>query len=84
MIIAQPLTAAGFAPFGDVIETGDAPVMLNNGTTERHHDLAPVDLLGEGAHTLILPNGTFGVTAYGYNCDVSYAYPGGLNLLQLN
>lgn len=53
MIRAQPLTAAAFAPFGDVIEAGDAPVMINNGTTERHHDLAQVDLLGEGAHTLI-------------------------------
>lgn len=53
MIRAQALTAAAFAPFGDVIEAGPDPVMINNGTTERHHDLAQVDLLGEGAHTLI-------------------------------
>lgn len=53
MIRAAPLTAAAFAPFGDVIETGADPVMINNGTTERHHDLAQVDLLGQGAHTLI-------------------------------
>ena len=53
MIKAAPLTAAAFAPFGDVIQTGAAPVMINNGTTERHHDLATVDLLGAGAHTLI-------------------------------
>lgn len=53
MIRAQPLTAADFAPFGDVIEVGDAPLMINNGTTERHHDLAAVDLLGGGAHPLI-------------------------------
>lgn len=53
MIRALPLTAAAFAPFGDVIETGADPVMINNGTTERHHDLAKVDLIGQGAHTLI-------------------------------
>jgi len=53
MIKAVPLTAAVFAPFGDVIKTGPDPVMINNGTTERHHDLASVDLLGQGAHTLI-------------------------------
>ncbi|MEM7271377.1 MAG: ureidoglycolate lyase [Pseudomonadota bacterium] len=53
MIIAKPLMAEAFAPFGDVIETGADPVMINNGTTERHHDLARVDLLGEGAHPLI-------------------------------
>lgn len=53
MITAQPLTAASFAPFGDVIATGADPVMINNGTTERHHDLAKVDVLGQGAHTLI-------------------------------
>lgn len=53
MIKAVPLTAAAFAPFGDVVETGADPVMINNGTTERHHDLAKVDLLGQGAHPLI-------------------------------
>ena len=53
MIRARPLTAAAFAPFGDVIETGADPVMINNGTTERHHDLAAVDLLGDAARPLI-------------------------------
>ncbi len=53
MIVASPLTAAAFAPFGDVIEAGTDPVMINNGTTERHHDLAIVDLLGKGARTLV-------------------------------
>lgn len=52
-IRARPLTAAAFAPFGDVIETAADPVMINNGTTERHHDLAKVDIMGQGAHTLI-------------------------------
>jgi ureidoglycolate lyase len=48
-----PLNAEAFAPFGDVIETKDAKVMsINEGTTERFHDLAEVDT-GDGGHALI-------------------------------
>ncbi len=44
----RPLTAAEFAPFGEVIETGGAEhFTINQGTTERYHDLAKVDV-GEG------------------------------------
>ena len=32
-----------------------------------------------GVHT-IQGKKKFGLTAYGYDCDVSYAYPGGLKL----
>ena len=32
-----------------------------------------------GVHT-VKANKSFGLTAYGYDCDVSYAYPGGLKL----
>lgn len=53
MIRARSLTAAAFAPFGDVIQTRANPVMINNGTTERHHDLATVELLGDAARPLI-------------------------------
>jgi ureidoglycolate lyase len=49
-----PLTAAAFAPFGDVIETaGRAPRWINHDTCERFDDLAEVDVAGEGGRPLI-------------------------------
>jgi ureidoglycolate lyase len=42
-ITAQPLTAAAFAPFGDVLEaTGDFR-LINAGLCQRHHDRARID-----------------------------------------
>jgi ureidoglycolate lyase len=47
-----PLTAGAFAPFGDVIETaGRQPRSINQGTTERYHDLASIEL--GGGHPLL-------------------------------
>lgn len=42
----EPLTREAFAPFGDVIEASDAVrhFPINEGTTERYHDLAKIDL----------------------------------------
>ncbi len=41
----QPLTCEAFAPFGDVIEKeGAKHFPINNGNTERYHDLATVDV----------------------------------------
>jgi ureidoglycolate lyase len=49
----QPLTKEAFAPFGDVIETDGAQIFgINQGTTQRFHDLANVQTL-EGGSTLI-------------------------------
>jgi ureidoglycolate lyase len=54
MVKAEPLTAAAFAPFGEVIETaGHAPRLINEGTAERFDDLAPVDVLANGGRPLI-------------------------------
>ena len=54
VIKAEPLTAAAFAPFGEVIETaGHAPRLINAGTSERFDDLAPVDVLADGGRPLI-------------------------------
>ncbi len=49
----EPLTRAAFAPFGDVIAFGAASKVfpINNGTTQRHHALARVEV-GAG-HGLI-------------------------------
>lgn len=44
---AQPLTAASFAPFGDVIDTSGAPdLMINDGRCGRFHDRAQLDFGG--------------------------------------
>ena len=51
---AEPLTAEAFAPFGHVIETaGHTPRLINEGTSERFDDLAPVDVLADGGRPLI-------------------------------
>ncbi len=41
----EPLSAAAFAPFGDVIEASDAVrhFTINGGNTERYHDLARLE-----------------------------------------
>jgi ureidoglycolate lyase len=53
-IVVEPLTAAAFAPFGQVIETAGAHhYPINSGMTERYHDLARVELGGVHARPLI-------------------------------
>ena len=42
----EPLTAAAFAPFGDVIEAGGASFPINGGMVDRFHDLARVETHG--------------------------------------
>lgn len=47
-VVAHPLTAAGFAPFGDVLELRDSPdKIINQGLCGRHHDLGRLDF-GDG------------------------------------
>ena len=54
IITIEPLTAEAFAPFGQVIETeGAHHFPINNGMTERFHDLARVQLAGENSRPLI-------------------------------
>lgn len=43
-IKARPLTAEGFAPFGEVLAPREAPSrLINEGRCERHHALATVE-----------------------------------------
>ncbi|MCG5262364.1 ureidoglycolate lyase [Cupriavidus gilardii] len=53
-LIAQPLTADAFAPFGQVIESdGHAPIAINRGMCHRFHDLAEVDVSSNEGRPLI-------------------------------
>jgi ureidoglycolate lyase len=50
----HPLTRDAFAPYGDVIEThGAAHYPINDGTTERYHDLARIDVNAQNGAPLI-------------------------------
>ena len=49
-----PLTKAGFAPFGEVVETADVkPKLINEGFAERFDDLAGIDVAAEGGEVNI-------------------------------
>ncbi len=41
-------------------------------------------LIDDGPHEIHSPATTFGIDVYGYDCRISYAYPGGLNLEPIN
>ena len=47
-LTAEPLSAAAFAPFGDVIEAAGASFPINGGMCDRFHDLARLDIIGDG------------------------------------
>ena len=54
IVRAVALTAEGFAPFGDVIETeGHAGRWINDATCRRFDDLAQVDVVEAGGRPLI-------------------------------
>lgn len=53
-IKAVPLTREAFHPFGEVIEKeGSEERVINNSMCIRHHDLATVDIRGEGGKPAI-------------------------------
>lgn len=55
MMTPEPLTAAAFAPFGDVIDvTGPPDQIINAGLCGRHHDLARLDFGPSGRAGLSL------------------------------
>jgi ureidoglycolate lyase len=54
-IAPQPLTADGFAPFGDVIEASDRAeiIPINYGYTTRFNDLAGIDVASGGGRAIV-------------------------------
>lgn len=54
ILIPEPLSAAAFAPYGDVIECGTAQEIrhINYGNTQRFHGLARLDLNGDNGRPL--------------------------------
>ncbi|MCG7532585.1 ureidoglycolate lyase [Psychrobium sp. MM17-31] len=55
MMQAKPLTQEAFSAFGDVIEVSDnnEHFAINQGYTTRHHKLAAVETIGDGAQGII-------------------------------
>lgn len=51
----EPLTVKAFEAFGDVIEVNDTyrHFTINEGFSERYHDLAQLDLLQQGGRALV-------------------------------
>lgn len=51
----EALTAAAFAPFGEVIEPAAAKQIfsINEGTAQRYHDLATLDCGSEGGRVIV-------------------------------
>jgi ureidoglycolate lyase len=51
----EPLTAAAFAPYGDVLECATAKELrnINYGNTQRFHDLAELDLNAQAGKPLV-------------------------------
>jgi ureidoglycolate lyase len=52
----QALTQQAFSEFGDVLEVGGKPIMINEGTTERYHRLSDVTLGDDGEESMGIIN----------------------------
>jgi ureidoglycolate lyase len=53
MIQIEPLSAAAFAPFGEVIETAKTPIVINAGFAQRFDDLCAIDVASEDGSSKI-------------------------------
>lgn len=74
-IVPQPLTAAAFAPFGDVLDcAGDADKMINQGLCGRFHDRATLDF-ADGRAGLSLFDAT--PRSFPYTLDMMERHPDG-------
>ncbi|MEM9784163.1 MAG: ureidoglycolate lyase [Pseudomonadota bacterium] len=53
VIVAAPLTAEAFRPFGDVIEARGTSFPINAGLCDRFHDLARLEFAGPGGRAAV-------------------------------
>ncbi|MFZ5964411.1 ureidoglycolate lyase [Thalassococcus sp. BH17M4-6] len=75
-LTARPLTAAAFAPFGDVLEAAGAPdKIINAGMCGRFHDRAQLDFGPDGRAGLSLFDAT--PRSLPYTCDLVERHPDG-------
>jgi len=75
VIIAQPLTAASFAPFGDVLDASGAPdKLINAGLCGRYHDRALLNFSDGQAGISIFDAEP---RALPYSCDLLERHPDG-------
>lgn len=61
ILVPRALTAAAFAPFGDVIEAGARFETINRGTTQQFADLARIDVAERGGRPRV---GLYRVSPY--------------------
>ena len=74
-IIAQPLTSAAFAPFGDVLDCAGAPdKVINAGLCDRYSDRAKLDF-GDGRAGISLFDAQ--PRSFPYTCDLLERHPDG-------
>lgn len=52
-LTAQPLTAAAFAPYGDVIEADGSAQAMNQGFGQRYQDLARIEVDAQGGRPAV-------------------------------
>ncbi len=72
----EPLTAAAFAPFGDVLDASGAPdKLINQGLCERYHDRARLDFGPDGRAGISVFNAE--ARALPYTCDLVERHPDG-------
>jgi ureidoglycolate lyase len=72
----EPLTAAAFAPFGQVIQTeGAKHFPMNAGAQERYYDLAAIEIAGEAGRPVISIAETCQVASLPYRIPMVERHP---------
>ncbi len=71
-LVARPITAEAFAPYGEVIATGGPSVTINEGLCQRFSDLATFDLDGGQVGLSLFQSH---LRALPYTCDLLERHP---------